>query len=299
MLPAQPGILAPVPAYSRYLFFSVTDPWYLSDILYRLQAHVDGDSLVLGIGQTMVEGTGRGSVPGLRVFPAFTVDSVAIPSTPMALWCWLRSKEGEGPGDLLLRSQALLKLLPANVLRLENVVDGFRHGKGLDLTGYEDGTENPQGEEAIQAALVQTGKPEMSGSSFVAVQQWQHHFPSWERFSEAEQDAIIGRRRGDNTELEDPLPTAHIRRTAQESFNPPAFLLRRSMPWANGMASGLMFVAFAKSFDPFEAILRRMTARDDHLSDALFEFTRPLNGSYFWCPPMQNGRLNLYPMGVW
>jgi putative iron-dependent peroxidase len=44
-------------------------------------------------------------------------------------------------------------------------------------------------------------------------------------------------------EIADAPPSAHVKRTAQESFDPEAFVLRRSMPWTDGMRSGLNFVA--------------------------------------------------------
>jgi putative iron-dependent peroxidase len=69
--------------------------------------------------------------------------------------------------------------------------------------------------------------------------------------------------------------------------------MRRSMPWADGERAGLMFVAFGRSFDAFEAQLRRMVGVDDGITDAMFNFTRPLTGAYFWCPPLRNGRLDL------
>jgi putative iron-dependent peroxidase len=59
-----------------------------------------------------------------------------------------------------------------------------------------------------------------------------------------------------------------------------------------------MFVAFGKSFAAYEALLRRMTGADDGIVDALFSFTRPVSGAYFWCPPMLNGRLDLRAAGV-
>ena len=37
----------------------------------------------------------------------------------------------------------------------ETVIDGFQYDIGRDLTGYEDGTENPKGEKAVAAAIVQ------------------------------------------------------------------------------------------------------------------------------------------------
>jgi putative iron-dependent peroxidase len=42
---------------------------------------------------------------------------------------------------------------------------------GRDLTGYEDGTENPKGKKAEKAAIVASGTG-FAGSSFVAVQRW-------------------------------------------------------------------------------------------------------------------------------
>ena len=65
------------------------------------------------------------------------------------------------------------------------------------------------------------------------------------------------------------------------------------MPWTDAQSAGLMFVAFGKSFDAFEAQLRRMTGADDKIVDALFKFTRPVSGAYFWCPPVKNGKLDL------
>ena len=69
------------------------------------------------------------------------------------------------------------------------------------------------------------------------------------------------------------------------------------MPWAEGMSAGLMFVAFAGSFDTFEAILHRMLGKDDGIIDALFRFTRPVTGAYYWCPPVKEGKLNLSAIG--
>jgi len=115
--------------------------------------------------------------------------------------------------------------------------------------------------------------------------------------SAKDQDNAIGRRRSDNKELTGAPRSAHIKRTAQESFSLEAFILRRSMPWSDGEAGGLNFVAFGKSFDAFEAQLKRMVGAEDGITDALFKFTRPVSGSYFWCPSMAKGRLDLRALG--
>ena len=65
------------------------------------------------------------------------------------------------------------------------------------------------------------------------------------------------------------------------------------MPWADDLSAGLMFVAFGKHFDAFERLLDNMLGKNDGISDALFSFTRPVSGSYFWCPPVDDkGQIN-------
>jgi putative iron-dependent peroxidase len=215
-----------------------------------------------------------------------------LPSTPAALWCWLR---GSDRGELLHRSRKVLATL-SPAFNLESVTEGFQYDAGRDLTGYEDGTENPTGEKAVEAAIVRGQDNGLDGSSFVAVQQWLHDFDRFETLSPEEQDHSVGRRRIDNEEIADVPASAHVKRTAQESFTPTAFILRRSMPWTDGMRGGLVFVAFGKSFDAFEAQLRRMVGAEDGITDGLFGYTRPITGSYFWCPPVRDGRVNLHAL---
>lgn len=299
---AQAGILRPVPALGRYLLFSLTRPAALPEALRRLAevADVAQGAVVVGLGPELVAALDR-SLPGLHAFPALSAPGIALPATSGALMCWLRGEGGDA-GDLLQPTRRLEKAL-APALRLTQALDAFRHGLGAnghgrDLTGYEDGTENPEGEAAEAAALVQGRGAGQDGASFMALQQWRHDFDAFEAMAGAEQDATVGRRRSDNEELEDAPESAHVKRTAQESFEPEAFLLRRSMPWAAGSEAGLVFVAFGRSFDAFEAQLRRMLGLDDGITDALFRISRPLSGAYFWCPPVHSGRLDLRALGL-
>lgn len=284
----QRGILDGVPAQGCYLFFSVQADGNVRKVLKKLAQCVDGEALVVGFGASLASALGV-NVSGLRTFPALA-GPVDVPSTPFALWCWLR---GSNRGELLLRARELEDFL-GDAFVLELAIDSFKYSAGRDLTGYEDGTENPKGDAAVDAALVAKGKTGIKGSSFVAVQQWLHdldHFESWNR---KRQDNAIGRRRSDNKELENAPESSHVKRTAQESFDPEAFVLRRSMPWSDSDGNlGLVFVAFGNSFDAFEAQMKRMAGLEDSIVDALFGFSRPLTGSYFWCPPMKGSALDL------
>ncbi len=287
-MPYQQGLLAtPVPVHARHLFFAIESLDALPAALQALQAEVDGRSLSLGIGAPLAKALGR-EIQGLRPFPQLDA-VVENPSTQHALWLWLR---GEERGDLYLRAQALEQLL-SPALRLVDHVDGFLHRGGHDLTGYEDGTENPRDDDAVEAAIVAGEAAGLAGSSFAAVQLWKHDLNYFKSLPQPEQDDIIGRRLSDNEELEDAPESAHVKRTAQESFSPEAFMVRRSVSWADTRGAGLAFVALGRSFDAFEIQLRRMSGLEDGVIDALYRFSRPLTGGYYWCPPMANERIDL------
>ena len=284
----QPGILASVPKLARYLNFSLKSGVKPRKALIDLVEVIDGEQAVVGIGQPTVVASGR-VIEGLRPFPTNFGSGLVMPSTSSALWCWLR---GDDRGVLLHLSRRIVDAV-SSVFQLDSVIDAFKFDIGRDLTGYEDGTENPKGKKASNAALVSGKGPALDGSSFVAVQKWVHDFKKFESMPPKDRDNAVGRRRSDNKELTNAPASAHVKRTAQESFSPEAFVLRRSMPWADGTHGGLNFVAFGESFDAFEAQLKRMVGAEDGITDAIFKFSQPVSGSYFWCPPMGHGKLDL------
>ena len=288
---SQSSILPGVPPVARYLSFSLRADVTPEVSRQSVEALDIDESITVGLGEPLVVHW-NGEVNGLRTFPALSGPGVQAPSTQHALWCWLH---GTDQGELVNRGIAIAKSLE-EAFRLEQVVDGFKFGDadlGRDLTGYEDGTENPVDDDAVAAAFVLEGEQGMAGSSFVAVQRWVHDLRRFSSFPQSEQDHIIGRRKLDNEEIDDAPLSAHTKRTEQESFEPDAFVLRRSMPFADPDGEGLMFVAFGKSFDAFEVQLRRMVGLEDGITDALFRFSRPVTGAYYWCPPVRDGRLDL------
>ncbi len=289
----QPGILGPVPRLAMFLTFTMKPGSEPQDALEALRDATDGDEVVVGIGLSTVIALGR-KIEGLRTFPALVGAGFEVPSTPEALWCWLR---GDDRGHLLHKARRIQKEVSRS-FALSKAIDAFQYGPSLDLTGYEEGTENPTGDKATEVAVARGRGQGLDGSSFVAVQQWVHDLDRFGTMPPDERDRVIGRRASDNEEMEDAPESAHVKRTAQESFEPEAFVLRRSMPWSGDAGEGLVFVAFAASFDPFEALLKRMVGAEDGVPDALFRFTRPISGSYYWCPPLAGGKLNLSLLGI-
>jgi porphyrinogen peroxidase len=290
---AQPGILEPIPAHGRYLTCQLRVGLDPRAVLRRLASQADGHSAVVGLGASLVQALGA-QIPGLKSFTGIEGARIKLPATPADLWIWLR---GDDRGDLLIRSRHLETLL-APAFDIHDITDAFTHDHGRDLSGYEDGTENPDGAKAVAAALLSTKAGNLAGSSFVAVQRWRHHMGRFEAMSKQQQDHTIGRERESNEELDDAPESAHVKRTAQENFDPEAFVLRRSMPWAEGNDGGLVFTAFGHSFDAFEAQLRRMSGAEDGITDALYSFTEPETGAYFWCPPVAEGLIDLHAVGL-
>ena len=288
--PSHPGVLAELRPAARFL--SLARPAAVSphDIVAALAELRTGPDLLVALGPRLLADLGV-RVHGLEPFPDLAAEgsTVAVPTTPLDLWIRVM---GDDPGEALHRGRAVRAALPP-ALEVLDATDGFVHRGGRDLTGYEDGTENPDADTAPSVALATGRGPGFDGGSVVAVQRWVHDLPAFHAMDRTAQDHAIGRARDSNEELEDAPPSAHVQRTAQEDFDPEAFVWRRSMPWSDPRGAGLVFVAFAGSAAPFLAQMRRMVGLDDGIVDALFRFSRPVTGALAWCPPTRAGRLDL------
>jgi putative iron-dependent peroxidase len=282
------GVLAPVPAEARFITWSLAIGAEASLARARVAALALDEHTLVGVGLPLAE-----AVPGLRAFPG---ELPLSPERQGALWARLAH---ERAGQRFDAAAALGRALgPAFVVTEE--VDAFVYRGGRDLSGYEDGTENPHGDDARAAAVIASRGPGLDGGSFVAVQRWVHDLAALARFDQAARDNLVGRAQESNEELEDAPASAHVKRTAQESFDPPAHMVRRSMPYGGLREHGLYFVAFVETLGRFERMLRRMVGLEDGVRDGLFTFAQAATGGYYFCPPRQRedgARLDLRALG--
>ena len=283
---AQPGILKPPPLVARSLTFRIDSPGKLRETLRGFADEFRSDCAIVGFGEPCTLSLGP-NVPGLCTFPAMSGAALAVPSTQDALWVRLC---GPDRGVVFDDSRTVRELLSA-ACRVSDTLDTFVYHGGRDLTRFEDGTENPKDDDAVAAAIVQSGP--VAGSSFVAVQVWVHDLSRFEAHTPKERDLIIGREAESNEEIEDAPDSAHVKRTAQEDYDPPAFMVRRSMPWAGVDKEGLEFVSFVDNLEKFTRMMQRMCGREDGIVDGLFKFSRPVSGGFYWCPPVNDGKLDL------
>ena len=108
---------------------------------------------------------------------------------------------------------------------------------------------------------------------------------------------LVNPANGINASLYKKLPFNFIRDIAPVAGSvrtPNVMAVSNSLP-AKNVAE---FIAYCKSLEAFEQVLRRMAGLDDGIVDALFTFSRPVTGGYYWCPPVKSGRLDLSFVGL-
>ena len=157
---------------------------------------------------------------------------------------------------------------------------GWQYHHDRDLTGFEDGTENPSIVEAMSVALVPSGKTG-EGSSLLLLQQWAHDAISWEALPVGSQEAIIGRRKSDSEELDPQPPTSHVARTDQDRFGK---IFRRNVAYGTVTDHGTIFVGFCGSQGPLQQMLESMVGRGSEPPDQLTSVARAVTGAYYVIP---------------
>lgn len=183
-------------------------------------------------------------------------------------------------------AQVLMARFDGRVQVLEECA-GFRYLDSRDLTGFIDGTENPQTpEERAETALLADG--EYAGGSFVFAQRYVHHLDKWHRLGVDAQEQVIGRSKLESIELdEDVMPeNSHVSRNVIEEDGEELAILRHSLPYGDaGSEHGLFFLAYTHDLSIIDRMLARMFGTtEDGISDRLLNFVTPVGGAYFFAP---------------
>lgn len=205
------------------------------------------------------------------------------PATPADLFLHIHS--GRHDANFAL-ARAVMGAL-GGAVRLVEEIHGFKTRGGRDLTGFVDGTENPQGDERPDVALVGGEDESFAGGSYVSTQRYVHDLGKWEALGLAEQEAAIGRTKAEDEELDDEVkpPSAHIARVVMEEDGEELQVVRHSLPYGSTAEHGLYFVAYGRTPRIFRLMLERMVLRDGHgHADRLLDFTRAVTGASFFVP---------------
>lgn len=244
--------------------------------------------LTVAIGSQAWERFSPASRPQLLTpFPAQESSVGAAPSTPVDLMFHIRSARK----DLNFELARLLAGKLDGFAELVEEVEGFRYLDSRDLTGFVDGTENPQGDNRIQVAVVGDEDPAYVGGSYIHLQRYVHNLTYWNKQSVTEQEDAVGRTKTDNVEFPsaEKSPCAHTKRTSlKDSEGRSIEILRHSMPYGNSQECGLLFASYCRTPENFTLMLESMVQGDaDGHKDKLLKYTRAVTGQAFFAPSLE------------
>ena len=189
-------------------------------------------SCIVGIGSALWDRLSPGRRPAdLRPFAPIQGPVHAAPSTPGDLLFHLRAEREDMTFEL---ERQLLDLI-GDAAAVVDETTGFRYFDARDLLGFVDGTANPTGAELPDAALIgDDADPDFAGGSYVVVQKYLHDMAGWAALSTEEQEAIIGRTKIDNIELDDddaPRKSHKSLATIEDDAGGELAILRDNMPF--------------------------------------------------------------------
>jgi putative iron-dependent peroxidase len=204
------------------------------------------------------------------------------------------------PGDLLFHIRAkrmdlCFELETQIMARLRDAVSpadevqAFRYFDDRDLIGFVDGTENPRGEEAVDAVLIGDEDPAFAGGSYVIVQKYLHDLEGWNALSTETQEGIIGRTKLSDIELDDSIkPTsAHNALTTIVEDGKEIKILRDNMPFGRPAHGefGTYFIGYSRSPRTIELMLENMfIGLPPGNYDRLLDFSLAVTGNLFFVP---------------
>ena len=166
----------------------------------------------------------------------------------------------------------------------------FRYLDGRDLTGFIDGTENPQfPDDRDEVALLGDEAGIFADGSFVFAQRYVHDLAKWKHLKVDAQEHVIGRTKLESIELDDDVKpeNAHIARAViEDNEGEELEILRHSLPYGDGQGEqGLFFIAYTKDLSRIDQMLVRMFGTSgDGIHDRLLHFVTAVDGAYFFAP---------------
>ena len=223
----------------------------------------------------------------LHPFKELSSGNRHAPSTPADLLFHLRAKRMDLCFELLTQIMARI----GSALSAVDETHGFRYFDDRDLLGFVDGTENPRGLAALNAALItEEQDPQFAAGSYVIIQKYLHDMDKWNALSTEQQEKIIGRQKLSDIEMSDAVkPTnAHSALTSIEDENGQALqILRDNMPFGKpGQGEfGTYFIGYSRTPRVTEQMLENMfIGKPAGNYDRLLDFSRAVTGSLFFAP---------------
>ncbi|HEX3720254.1 MAG TPA: Dyp-type peroxidase [Verrucomicrobiae bacterium] len=245
-----------------------------------------GLSCVAGFGSDAWEKLfGKSRPAELRPFREIRAGERHAVSTPADVLFHIRAKRMDMCFELVVQ---IMERIGGAVCAVDET-HGFRYFEDRDLLGFVDGTENPRGVAALNAALVAGEDPQFAGGSYVIIQKYLHDMTRWNALSTEEQERIVGRKKLSDIELSDAVKpsSAHNALTTIVENGKEIKILRDNMPFGKpGLGEfGTYFIGYSRTPRITEQMLENMfIGRPPGNYDRLLDFSRAVTGSLFFAP---------------
>ncbi|RDW84255.1 hypothetical protein BP6252_01845 [Coleophoma cylindrospora] len=223
----------------------------------------------------------------LHPFPEVKGDVHTAVSTPGDLLFHIRSERR----DLCFEFERQLMNLLGDSVKVVDETVGFRYFDVRDLLGFVDGTANPVGPAVPASILVAEEDSSAVGGSYIVIQKYVHNLQAWNTLKAEQQEAIIGRTKIDNIELDDADPGQQQSHkslaTIEDEDGVEHDILRDNMPFGSASAGefGTYFIGYSRRLWVIEKMLQRMFVGEPRgLHDRILDFSTPLTGTTFFAP---------------
>jgi len=292
---------APLTQSATFLVLSVTDHPNAIRTIRSTLAGVDGlaknvavrdlnasFACTVGIGSGVWDNiTGRPRPAELHPFAPVKGKAHTAVSTPGDLLFHIRSERR----DLCFEFERQLMDLLGDSVKVVDETIGFRYFDVRDLLGFVDGTANPVGPAVPESILVAEEDPSSAGGSYIVIQKYVHNLNAWRSLSTEQQEAIIGRTKLDNVELDDAADDQQKSHktlaTIEDEKGEEHDILRDNMPFGSPGAGefGTYFIGYSRRLWVIERMLQRMfIGNPPGLHDRILDFSTPLTGTTFFAP---------------
>ena len=243
-------------------------------------------SCVMGIGADAWDRLFGSKRPAeLHAFREIVAGARHAPATPGDFLFHIRAQRM----DLCFELATQIMLALGGAVAPADEVHGFRSFDARDLLGFVDGTENPNGQAAIDALLIGAEDSEFAGGSYVIVQKYLHDLAGWNALPTETQEHIIGRTKASDIELDDTVRpiSAHAALTTIVEDGKEVKILRDNMPFGQVSQGeyGTYFIGYSRSPRTIEQMLENMfIGRPPGNYDRLLDFSRAVTGNLFFVP---------------
>ena len=296
MATPQGSILTSLGAHQWYVHMSRTegaDLGVIKPALTKLRHECDSEGVQLCImfGPTLLADLTNDIPADFQPYPGYSSgDGKEAKATQEELLIWVHSDHK----DRNWHTQYNYRTAVAGHMNVARETIAWIYGASLDLTGFIDGTGNPEPENQRAAAIVPDGSPG-AGGAFAIAQRWVHDLNYFNGLSLEDQQNLFGRTKKDSQRLDKQVPTSHLSHvelrdgeTADASKAKRNEIVRRSTPYAlHDGTVGLYFLGFCKDQAPLRERMEAIYGMNGQVRDALTDYSTPASGSFYFAPSVE------------